>query len=175
MSNSKQKPIINNIDNLNLEIDYDKLAEAIIKAEEKAKIKSEPVAATEKKSSRNLFKNICNIIRNKETADGKMLSGSMTVLIETTYRVLAIMLSLTSCAFAYLFIEKITNMSWCFSDVFSMICCLPCLIAVFLFAVISWGAANDIVREKDKNYIASVFSGIVSFVALIVALIALNK
>ena len=30
-------------------------------------------------------------------------------------------------------------------------------------------------REKDKNYIISAFSGIVSFVALIVALIAFFK
>ena len=35
--------------------------------------------------------------------------------------------------------------------------------------------AKEIETEKDRNYIISVFSGIVSFAALIVALVALFK
>ena len=44
-----------------------------------------------------------------------------------------------------------------------------------LFGTILIGSANEIEREKDRNYIADVFSGIIGFVALIVALIALYK
>jgi hypothetical protein len=38
-----------------------------------------------------------------------------------------------------------------------------------------WKSAKEIETEKDRNYIISVFSGIVSFAALIVALVALFK
>lgn len=38
-----------------------------------------------------------------------------------------------------------------------------------------FGSANEIDREKDRSYIADVFSGIFGFVGLIVALIALYK
>ena len=48
-------------------------------------------------------------------------------------------------------------------------------IAILLYALIIWGSATEIENEKDKNYIVSVFSGIVTFVALIVALIALKN
>ena len=44
-----------------------------------------------------------------------------------------------------------------------------------IYSAVLWKSAKEIVIEKDKNYIVSVFSGIVSFAALIVALIALFK
>jgi hypothetical protein len=43
------------------------------------------------------------------------------------------------------------------------------------FALLLRASANEFDKEKDRNYIISVFSGIVSFVALIVALVALFK
>ena len=48
-------------------------------------------------------------------------------------------------------------------------------IAILLYSLVIWGSATEIENEKDKNYIISVFSGIVTFVALIVALIALKN
>ena len=49
------------------------------------------------------------------------------------------------------------------------------LISLGAYCIIMWKAAKEIEREKDKNFIVSVFSGIVSFAALIVALVALFK
>ena len=44
MAKKKDKPqVINNIQELNLEIDYDKLAEAIVKANEKKKLKKDKI------------------------------------------------------------------------------------------------------------------------------------
>ena len=48
-------------------------------------------------------------------------------------------------------------------------------VTVLLYMVIFWGAANDVKHEKDKNYVISVFSGLVSVAALIVAVVALFK
>lgn len=43
----------------------------------------------------------------------------------------------------------------------------------FIIAVIIKVMANDIKREKDRHYVLAAFSGIISFVALIVSLISL--
>lgn len=43
----------------------------------------------------------------------------------------------------------------------------------FVIAVIIKVMANDIKREKDRHYVLAAFSGIISFVALIVSLISL--
>jgi NADH:ubiquinone oxidoreductase subunit 6 (subunit J) len=48
-------------------------------------------------------------------------------------------------------------------------------VLLFLISVMFRGAANDIKREKDRNYIVALFSGIVSFVALIISIIALYR
>jgi len=43
---------------------------------------------------------------------------------------------------------------------------------LFLVSVMFRGAANDMKKEKDRNYIVDLFAGVVSFVALIVSLVA---
>ena len=52
---------------------------------------------------------------------------------------------------------------------------IACVFVIFLLSWILWKSAKEIETEKDRNYIISVFSGIVSFAALIVALVALFK
>ncbi len=67
MAKKKEKSqVINNIENLNLEIDYDKLAQAIVKAQEKSEEK-------ENKPKRKIgfWKAIGKIILNKEDKNGK--------------------------------------------------------------------------------------------------------
>ena len=44
----------------------------------------------------------------------------------------------------------------------------------FVFARLLRIAQYEIERIEDKNYVLSIFSGLVSFIALIVAIIALN-
>jgi hypothetical protein len=48
-------------------------------------------------------------------------------------------------------------------------------VALALYSMLLWKSAKEIEKENDRNYIISVFSGIVSFAALIVALVALFK
>ena len=73
----KNKPqVINNIQELNLEIDYDKLAEAIVKAQNVAKEESQP---TEKIG---FWKAVGQTIINKEAKNGKrtaILSGDVAI------------------------------------------------------------------------------------------------
>ena len=46
-------------------------------------------------------------------------------------------------------------------------------VLTFLISLLFKGAANDIKREEDRNYIVALFSGVVSFVALIISIVAL--
>ena len=48
-------------------------------------------------------------------------------------------------------------------------------LVLVLYSFLLWKSAKEVETEKDRNYIISVFSGIVSFAALIVALVALFK
>ena len=44
-----------------------------------------------------------------------------------------------------------------------------------VYSLVLWRAAKEVNTEKDRNYIIALFSGVVSFAALIVALVALVK
>ena len=49
------------------------------------------------------------------------------------------------------------------------------VVIVGMFSLIFRAAANEMAKEKDRDYVVAVFSGIVSFAALIIALVALLK
>ena len=76
-------------------------------------------------------------------------------------------------------IEMAIKMNWCWAECFTNIAAilvmLSCLVIVAVYSLIFRGAANDIKYEEDRNYIVAVFSGIVSFVALIISIIALYR
>ena len=60
-------------------------------------------------------------------------------------------------------------------NVFSIAFAMALFVVLLLYSFLLWKSAKEIETEKDRNYIISVFSGIVSFAALIVALVALFK
>ena len=48
-------------------------------------------------------------------------------------------------------------------------------LAMMLYMILLWGAANEMEHETDKNYIIEVFSGMISIASLVVAIIALSR
>ena len=60
-------------------------------------------------------------------------------------------------------------------NAFSIAFAIALFVVLVLYSFLLWKSAKEIETEKDRNYIISVFSGIVSFAALIVALVALFK
>ena len=154
-NNNVNKPqVINNIEQLNLEIDYDKLAEAIIKAQE--------------------------ISEDKENTKHKFTSGSFMMFVIGAFRAFAIILGILA---AIMFLTPFiawNSLQWSsftnvFNSIFTIIFCIVIAIVLALYTALLWKSAKEIETEKDRNYIISVFSGIVSFAALIVALVALFK
>ena len=153
MAKKKDKPqVINNIGELNLEIDYDKLAEAIVKAQ------------SENKNQKKSF-----------------VSNSFAFWISLFFRftpLLGIISSVFGVFLIYQYATVVAIWNTGYDIILNiLILCLMVLIllAVIGYCIIMWRAAKEIEQEKDKNFIVAVFSGIVSFAALIVALVALFK
>ena len=155
MAKKKDKPqVINNIQELNLEIDYDNLAEAIVKA-------SSQLDAEANKSK-------------------KFTSGMFSISVFVILRVIALLGWIIAFALLIGSINTFIEMSWndfstISGNIFQIIYSITITVLLVLYPLMLWKSAKEIETEKDRNYIISVFSGIVSFAALIVALVALFK
>ena len=155
MAKKKDKPqVINNIQELNLEIDYDKLAEAIVKANSK--------------------------LDTKANQSKKFTSGMFSISVFVILRVIALLGWIIAFALLIDSINTFIEMSWndfstISGNIFQIIYSITITVLLVLYPLMLWKSAKEIETEKDRNYIISVFSGIVSFAALIVALVALFK
>ena len=150
MAKKKDKPqVINNIQELNLEIDYDKLAEAMIKAQNSA---------------------------TNESTKSKHLSATLVSLISMAFKGVAIAL-LPTIIIMVVAIQHVARVNLQWDSAIAIIGNIAILLIFALiafvmgiFAKLLWKSAKEIETEKDRNYVIAVFSGIVSFAALIVAL-----
>ena len=153
MAKKKEKmQVINNIGELNLDIDYDKLATAIATAQEKAS------------ADANQSK--------------KFTSGTFAMFIAVAFRCVAILGWILAIATPFAIVNMVQSFVWDgFGSAVGNILGIAFSVALFmilvLYSFLLWKSAKEIETEKDRNYMISVFSGIVSFAALIVALIAL--
>ena len=154
-------------------IDYDKLAEAIVKAN------NLDDTANKARIQVGFWKAVWLILRGKGSEDGSFASDILATVLTMGF-VALFGLGLTVLVVAiWAIIQQGVNMEWDCAHIINNIIVLAfeALICVFLFliTIMFKGAANDLKREKDRNYIVSLFSGMVSFAALIVALVALVK
>ena len=153
--NKNDKPqVINNIQELNLEIDYDRLAKAMVKAQV--------------------------ISEDEENKKRKFTSGSFSMLIMIAFYVFSVLIGFLSVLMIFAPVVSWNALHWngltnIVTSIVTIAFCIVFAILLGLYAVLLWKSAKEIETEKDRNYIISVFSGIVSFAALIVALVALFK
>ena len=104
-----------------------------------------------------------------------LLSGVLSAGFNILFSLGLLGVVLTICAT----IQMVAQMTWEFANIFSNVSTLVFIalvcVLLFLLSVLFRGAANDLKSEKDRNYIVALFSGLTSFAALIVALVALIK
>lgn len=178
MSSTKPK-VINHINELNLEIDYDKLAKAIVKAQSASEnLIQQKMQDKEKLTIKSFFKRVYYIIFNKKQSNGTLTSGLLGGLIEMVFNMIAVLGVLVFVCCIIVLVEIIMR-SWTVDmivyNLISIFLIISCLVVTALFSLIFRGAANEMAIEKDRNYVVAVFSGVVSFAALVVALVALLK
>lgn len=163
----------------NQEFDYEKLADAIVNAEKKA----DEIVKTENKNVQVSFKEFLHIvwciITNKKQTNGTMTSGMLAVIMSGTFNLLAILATILAivcfCSIGHFVKNNIWTLEYLYTNILQVGVCIFGGVISSLFALILRGSANEISVEQDRNYIVSVFSAIVGFAALVIALIALLK
>ena len=165
------------------------VSEAILKAEEEKEhrlneTKTEDAekdngTKQQKLGLRAFFKAIKMIFRNKGDDCEDLSVTPFAFLSHALFRFMSIIFALLCIAFFVFPIVYGCNVTWNASTFLGhvgiIIGCLAFVFTFFMLFAILWGASNSIIRERDKNYVVAVFSGIVSFAALVVALVALFK
>lgn len=183
MFNKQPKNITNHYHNVfrsTTEIDYEKLAKEMVKAQQEAedqkakKHQDELVEQTTEKMK--LFQVIKAVLTNKRDTEGRMLTGALTLVLSFVFRMIAAIgwlfdLLLFGLSCWYFLKDTWTPWTIVVSNIFLIILLIAIIIFIFFLGLIMWGAANDIDREKDRNYVVAIFSGVVSLVTLIVTIV----
>ena len=145
----KATKTVTTIDNVNMNIDYDRLAEAIVKAEHKA-----------------------NDVKSYTSNTFAALSGMI-------FRIVASVGFIVSIAGIIGGGASLFQYDWGNANLLIMIPAIILVLLVLLlllvFSFLLFKSAKEIEGEKDRQFVVAVFSAIVSFTALIVALVALYK
>lgn len=179
--NKGSKPqTIYNIGTANLEIDYQKLAEAIVKANHEAaqQERQEEQESTQPKQS--FAKLVWEIWTNKRDTNGRFTTAAFSIIANMFFKTMAIaILFITFGMFAIVLKESAPLFKAHLENAPLILASLLLAGAIaflgLLAATVFWGASNEIDCENNRDYVLGAFSGIVSLAALIVALVALFK
>ena len=177
---AKKDKNIYNIQNMNCEIDYEKLAKAIVKAQKEAeKQEDEPNKQTMKFNFMDFIKRIIAISRGKADTKGQLTKGmfaSLNCVAFNTLSKISFIISFLA-LMAVFFVGFHMQWSWTlgFINVVKLFLIVLASIALFMISILLKGASNEMENEQDKNFLVAVFSGLMSTMALVVALVALFK
>lgn len=162
---------------VSVEIDYDKLANAIVKANRMAD-KEELQPEQKGKTKIKFFKGLWQLIKGDIDTEEQMTLGLFSLILSGFFFVIAIIGFIFSAYGAYSLIVQAMKFEWIYGQfinniVFIVLTALS-LIIIFLISIITLCASREVEKSKDKNFIFNAFSGVVGLIALVVALIALK-
>ena len=173
----EQQTIIN-ISEMKCEVDYDKLADAIVKAQAVAS-KQTKERKKEKITLKDIWREIVAILCNKRNADGTMTTSAFAMMNYIVFGVASVLSLAVSGASIAVLVVMLADMVWTGWEIWKNIVTIFILIVMMVIALFFFilfrGVSNEMQQEEDKSFLLSVFSGIVSFAALIVALISLLR
>lgn len=134
----------------------------------------------EKITLRKFLKKVWLVITDRADTHGNMTSGAFAFLVSIVFRAVALVGFLVFALGIYAVVLYFLDLSWqnwpeIIRNVYALVIIVMILFILVMYSIIMWGASNEMRKERDKNYIVAVFSGVVSFAALIVALVALVK
>lgn len=132
------------------------------------------VKLKEEKVRFKFFKIVWLIITGKNENTG-FTSGIFTYFLSVCFNFLAVLGGITIVAGLIALFKDLFVIKWTLSNlignILTVIAFIGILFICFLMSVMLRGAANEIEKEEDRNFIIAVFSGVVSFAALIIALV----
>ena len=147
---------------------------------DKLKMPKQEDKASEKMTLWNFLKKVWQVLTNKADTHGNMTSGAFAMLVSVVFRAVALAGFLIFAVGTYATVLYAIQLPWqgwvvVIKNIYVLTMVVMILFILGMYSLIMWGASNEMSKEKDKNYIVSVFSGVVSFAALIVALVALLR
>ena len=168
-----------NITIINNKIDYDKLAEAIVNAQRKVEEPIEEKVTNVKISPKLFLKNIWYIIINKKSTNGELTIGVFSLITSFIFKFVSCIGFLLAVSMVGLTVYEFFRLDWTgisfFKNIMTILLVVSTAIIIFMYSVMMLGASREVEKEKDRNYTIALFSGVVSFVALVVAGIDLFK
>lgn len=170
MRKRKRRTIIYNDNSVHNEIDYEKLAKAIIEADRKKE--DEPCDEPDEKIG--FWKAAWYIITNKRKTNGTLISGTFSLMLSYLFLVLSLLVVLILIV-ALIAIGNLFMQVNVYDKILLIAIAVLLLVTLSATALILKGMSNEIGEEKDRNYVITVFFGIVSFAALVVSLVSLLK
>lgn len=173
----KQSAIANSSIQCFCEIDYEKLATAIVKAQRAVTNNKETAKDNiEKKRKISTIKRIWAIIRGKEDTETKFTVGLFALLLSLLCKVVALLLGLSSvCEIIYGFI----GIDWAGASIGGIALNIVMILMLFfigiMFTLIFYIVSLEMEKTKNDSIVFQAFSGMTALVALIVAIIALYE
>ena len=165
MFNKQPKNITNHYHNVfrsTTEIDYDKLAKAIVKAQQEVEEQKQKGAQQVEKTKGS--KTVVSLLAFLSSVAFALLAGACFALFIGGIMAFSSVVELET-------MQMLTiQIKICFYIVYWLV-----FLASLFFGIVFFACAKEILKEKDRDFIMSAFSNIIGFIALIVALIALVK
>ncbi|MDR1409969.1 MAG: hypothetical protein LBJ12_06880 [Oscillospiraceae bacterium] len=167
---------------VNVKIDYDKLAAAIVKANTAIEIEAENNAITTNNDHKicYFFKVVGQILTRKAKTEERMttaLFGFLCSLILKTVAVSGFLLFVLSIIFIFYYTFNVTwnGINEILLNIFIIIFLLLFVFMVFVISIMSLQSSREMEHFNDKNFILSVFSGLIALMAFIISIIAIWK
>lgn len=131
-------------------------------------------------NAKKLIQRIWAVITNKQDTQGEFTKRTLILLMTYLLNVFSVLLFLFFAVGICTAIYGGCTSSWnsiglWFNNIVVIIFEVALSVIAFLLAIMLKGFANEVEREKDRDYIVAIFSGVVSFAALIISLIALIR
>lgn len=128
----------------------------------------------EEKVRFKFFKIVWLIIKGKNENTG-FTSGIFASFLSAGFNAMAVIGGISIVVAIVYGINYIFLMDWSavniIGNILHIFTCIAILFICFIMSVMLRGAANEIEKEEDRNFVIAVFSGVVSFAALIIALV----
>lgn len=125
------------------------------------------------------MKNIIAVIKGDQDTEGRYTVGTFSFLLYMLFKAIGGvgMLATVLIGFSDIIagISYIKNGGNEMRQIIFFLGVLVLMVMFFLYSVMVWGAAKEIEKETDKNYVLAVFSGVVSFASLIFTIMQFLK
>lgn len=187
MFNKQPKNITNHYHNVfrsTTEIDYEKLARAIVKAQQEVEEEKQTENIQEKnckvkRSASQMRKLIWAVITNKAETNGTLTSSFIGGVLSSAFNLIALLSVVVFGLGVFATVIIVRDFDWSINSISTNIImiafCICFELVVAMVAFIFRCIANEIAKEKDRNYVINVFSAVVAFAAMIVAVAGYAK